>query len=271
MVKFKKIASSLPKPIPEPASSSDSEASIPADTKRRSGSARHVVTSSVLEFIERFPEKYKISENLCPDGLSFDPDEEEVLLLQVPKSFDVEALVGKKVNLEKKTKLGEESGSGKSFEIIQRKAQDLPRQVVTQVASNGQHVLTTVDPVGMLVVREAVKDTDFGEGLEDFLNEFDEAENGVILLPTDIKVRHPLLGADYKKELASRAEALSCLSRLIKEEKQSPKKAKKRKAPKEVPKQEEEDEEEEFKPKPEKKRKKKNMETTADLQWLTNI
>lgn len=204
-----------------------------------------------------------------PNPLSFDPEEEEVFLLQVPKSYDVQCLVGKKINLEKKTKLGSENASAKSFEIINKKGQEITQQLITHVASNGQHILTAVEPSGTLILREAAKEVEYGDELEEFLNKFDEAENGVILLPSDLKVRHPLLGAEYKKELASRAQTLINIRKNVKrEEEAEPKKAKKRKAPKEK-KPVEEDEPE---PVPEKKRrKKKAMETTADLQWLENI
>lgn len=268
MVKFKKISSSLKPTVKAEVRSTDYEDISCAEVLP--------VKSSVLAFIvERFlPDKYKISAPLLPDALVFDADVEEVYLLQVPKSYDVEGLVGKKVNLgNKRTKLGEGGGaSGKCFEIVPMVKQ-MPTQVVTQVTSNGQHVLTAVKPAGVLVVRESVKETDFGEGLEDFLTAFDEAENAVIRVPTDLKVRHPLLGADYKKELATRAQALLLLNKRIKKEQsddRSPKKVKKRKAP---PEEEEEEEPQEDQPKPEKKRKKKKqqLETTADLQWLENI
>lgn len=270
MVKFKKISSSLKPTVKVEVRSTDSESDISSVDVLNSSQVP--VKSSVLEFVEeRFlPDKYKISPPLHPDALAFDADAEEVYLLQVPKSYNVEGLVGKKVNLCKRTKLGE-GASGKSFEIVPM-VRDLPSQVVTQVASNGQHILTGVKPAGVLVLRESVRETDFGDGLEDFLNAFDEAENAVIRVPTDLKVRHPLLGADYTKELATRAQALLVMNKRIKKEKsvdKSPKKAKKRKAPVE---EEQPQEDAEDQPMPEKKRKKKkHLETTADLQWLENI
>lgn len=221
---------------------------------------------------------YKIREELHPDPLPFNPDDdEEVFLLQVPKGFNVQGLVGKKINLQKKTKLqSTENGPSKAMEIIRTRGGegDLPVQLVTQVAANGQQILKPVTATGMLILREAVKETEMdNDELEEFLNKFDEAENGVIRLPTDLKVRHPLLGADYKEELASRAQAMISAMKRIKQEKvTSPKKAKKRKAPKETKLVEEGQQEGEDEPQPEKKRrKKKTMETTADLQWLENI
>lgn len=277
MVKFKKIASSLPKPVKElPSDDSGSDAS--GQPIRKSIGCEIPPSSSVLEFIdERFSEKYKIAQNLHPDALPFDPDEEEVFYLQVPKNYPVDGLVGKKINLEKKTKLGAGcESSSKSYEIVKGTGTDLPKQVVTQVASNGQRILTTIAPVGIFLLRESVNEIDYGDDLEDYLNKFDEAENGVVMVPTDLKVRHPLLGADFTQELASRAQALISVNKRIKKEQQSPKKAKKRKAPKQVevepqPEESEEVTEAETRPKPEKRRKKKSMETSADLQWLANI
>lgn len=233
------------------------------------------VNSSVLEFLEeKFNDKYQIDEKLQPDHMPIDPEDDEVYLLQVPKGYNVEELVGKKINFGKKTKISTETG--KAFEIIHSKAAKPPKQAVV----HGQE-LVVVEPEGLLVLRQAVRDADYGADLEEFLNEFDERENSVIQMPTDLKVRHPLLGADYKKELEGRAAVLSGIRKAVKKEKdqQSPKKAKKRKAVQEVAESEETDEDQSSgKQKkatssvvPEKRRKTKAMETSADLQWLQNI
>lgn len=272
MVKFQKKSSSAPRL----STASESDASEVPHTKSTKSSVTHPPQANVLEFVEDKFDNYKITNNSLPDGVAFDPDEDEVFLLQVPKSYDVEALVGVKLNLQKKTRLGDNG----EFEIYPKKVKDLPEQVVTRVSSNGRHNLTNVQPVGHLVLRQSAQEVDFGADLEDFLEKFDQAENGVIHLPTDLKVRHPLLGADYKQELASRAQVLINIRKSVKKEKRTEKeeetpvkKAKKRKATKE-PVEEEETQEVEAAISPEKKRRKKkdtHMETSADLQFLNKI
>lgn len=277
MAKFKKIASSIPKPVQD-VSSTDSEADVKPEVSHRSSTGRSIeVEANILDFLdERFAEKLEVRGELIPDATPIDLDEEDVFLLQVPKGYDVKALLGKRINLEKKTKLGEDAETKKSWEILNKKGQSLRRQVVAQVTADGRPTLTTVQPKGVLILREAIKETSEGdENLEEFLNRFDEEENEKIVVPSNLKVRHPLLGADYKKELASRAEVLSKVVKRIKEERAaSPKKSKKRKATVSIseaatvelvePKQE-------SNASPEKKKRKKGLETTADLQWLETL
>lgn len=271
MVKFQKISAATPRRTEE-STSAGSESDAPPPTKRRSSGkaqAQSPVESHILDFLaDRFVANFEVKDaELQPQDIDFDAEEEEVYFLQVPKAYDVQRLIGKKVNLEKKTKIGAEEISGKVFEIIRKGGEVLPKTVITQRTHDGQLVLTTLEPKGALVLRESTKDLDEDDGLEEFLNEFDERENGVVLLPTNLKQRHPLLGADFEAELSSRSRALA--AQRIKQEESTPikKKAKKRKAVEEDPTETPTPSSEE----PPKRRKKKGLETSADLQWLENI
>lgn len=271
MAKFKKISSSKTKATEE-STSTGSESDAPPPAKRRSSGKAPVapVETHIADFLtDRFVDHFEVKEELQPQDIEFDADEEEVYFLQVPKAYDVQRLIGKKLNLEKKTKIGADS-SGKAFEIIRKGCEVLPRTVMTQRTREGQLVLTTFDPKGALVLREATKEKEDDDGLEDFLNEFDERENGVVLLPTNLKVRHPLLGADYEAELSSRSSALAAAQRIKQEVESTPikKKAKKRKAVEPVPTTPSSQSSSSHESK---RRKKKSLETSADLQWLENI
>lgn len=244
-------------------SSSRSSSDLPStdsdtDNKTQGSSS---VEKHITEFLEdRFVDKFEVRKELLPKHIDFDPDEEEVFFLQVPKSFDVQQLVGKKLNLEKRTKI---DGTDKDFEIIRKSNQKpLPRHVISTQKSSGSCSFTPFEPVAELVLREAVKDSnEDSQKLQDFLDAFDEEQNGVVEFPKNLKVRHPLLGADYEKELESRQGSLQIVAQTIKREKSSPaKKPKKRKA----------SESTEAAPK-EGKRRKKTLDASADLQWLANI
>lgn len=266
---FKKFTKS--EPLPEVSASNDETSS----SSSSSSDAESVLDKSlvvrkelsedsekVAEFLEEYLEDFAVKKDFVENDMKIDSTEEEVYLLQTPKSFDPHSLIGKKINLKKRTKF---ANDGENYEIRNYLTRKLTRAAITKYRGSVIK-LSVFEPQGLLIVKENLKDQELDTNkLEDFLVKFEKENEATVKMPKKLKVRHPLLGVDYEDELKSRKVALERLVPVKKEHK-SPSKKKKRKAVEAF--------EEQLSPmnSPRKKKpKKEETPTIGSLQWLQDI
>lgn len=276
MAKFKKFLAPAKEHHKTPSASSgsdtDSSSSYSVDDVKPTVarisrvSGQNESNTAVEEFVKKNLSGFTISS--VSEQFKLD-DNDEVFLLQLPKNFAVKSLIGKKVNLQKKSKINTDDGH--TFEL-QQSSQNPRQRLLTRIDGSDIH-LVPFEAKGVLVLRETFH-TDAAvqaDEEEKYLREFQTKQDAPLEVPTDLRTRHPLLGADYVQELSSRQHNLLLMEQIKKEKDKldSPKK-RKRKRDEEEP--VEGDRDGGVSPEKKKKKKQKSIaDTSEELQWLKNI
>ncbi|XP_055699947.1 uncharacterized protein LOC129799764 [Phlebotomus papatasi] len=175
--------------------------------------------------------------------------EEEVFILQCHNSIEPEKLLGEKIYLKGRTQI-EENG----LEFSVEKIPEGPSRTVTLVSSQEKGHLTaeTFPVVGKITISQLIE--------EPIITYNASQDNAHEEFPTNLKVRHPLLGADFEKTVSENI--------VVKQESpeievvQTSQRRSKRKRDREEP--------TSSKKSPAKK-KIKQEEISSDLQWLQEV
>lgn len=128
---------------------------------------------------------------LITDGVDIGPDD-EVWLLQCPKTIDIDALINRKIKIPGKT----------HHEHIESVAEGYSKQqnVTLATTSNRGYTIKTVPVSGRIFIRERLKIQNLDETQNESLTNPNKGSER-IKFPDDLKIRHPLHGADYEDKI----------------------------------------------------------------------
>lgn len=154
-------------------------------------------------------QKSQTISNFTPDELS---DNDEVWIFEVPNGIDPTTLVGQSV------KLGSRRSALKlndtdSYECVSEKYDEPKTVSLVCQKKNAQLAMKNTRPIGRVVLRQKL-----GASLEVPIDLDESKMNVKVPMPTNLKVRHPIHGANYEdsiilsetiKEKLAKAEAAS--------------------------------------------------------------
>ncbi|GAB0088217.1 hypothetical protein DMENIID0001_026100 [Sergentomyia squamirostris] len=259
-LKVEKHESSSGSPAdPERQTSSDEKKSSSEEERKvhvRKESPRKSDSQTVVPDSERMQDFLVNQSNLnlytpsrvCPDIKIY--PEEDVFILQCHKSVEIEKLIGQKISMKGSTKIEDQ---GLNF-IIERLPQEKPK-TVTLISSQekGQLAAETFPVAGTIKIDQILE--------ENQISYTATQDNAPEAFPTNLKVRHPLLGVNYEEKLA---EVAQIFVKEEPEEEKSPRKKSKKKR-------KHEEDSSPTKVSPSKKKIKQEKDISDDLQWIQNV